>query len=555
MCLALLFSGVANAQLEKPEQKCVNSVNKGASKVAKAQGGDNSACIKNWGKGKTDKLGSGCSTAECCLTADAKGKVNKAITKIKVSDCVAVPGVPVEIIAANIGALMVEKELTLIHAVFGTDLDEVLVVSDKAVPGSKDAAKCQADAAKRMQKCQDSKFKNFNKCKKNAVKTNVENAPQLQAACLESIDDGGKCGADMAKKCSGTPNDDLFPGCAGQNLATCLDVKVECELCKALNRLDGLSRDCDDFDDGVINETCEGAPPIGTHKCVYDPNSTVVIDTQALPLPPFPASGSVDISCGNVDANGKAPCDCELQSFEPINIQGVGFICFTPGTEVCVTGEIECDGGNALDIDMDSDHNIGLCTSSADCEVQCAAHCGALVGIGPYSVFNEACEGYCENSTNPGAVCTDDPDCPGGSCPGPTGAGPGGIHQSGEAGGCQCDCNAVGGGASVAGTLQCNLGVTINVEDGAPCGDGDVIIAVGNRCIPLTTATSTSVMHNTNNTPAKDFPVPGFNETGVGVTCPNLAGSVTAGIQLVGAVNFFDSTIGDLQSQLVLNCQ
>ena len=53
MVVALfMFSGVAGAQLDKQETKCANSINKGAAKVAKAQAGDNSACIKDFGKGK-----------------------------------------------------------------------------------------------------------------------------------------------------------------------------------------------------------------------------------------------------------------------------------------------------------------------------------------------------------------------------------------------------------------------------------------------------------------------------------------------------------------------
>jgi hypothetical protein len=187
---------------------------------------------------------------------------------------------------------------------------------------------------------------------------------------------------------------------------------------------------------------------------------------------------------------------------------------------------------------MDSDHDIGECTSDTDCEAQCAAHCA---GMG-YQVFNEACEGFCENSTNPGAPCTDDPHCPGGSCPGPTG----GPHAGNP---CNCDCNAVVGGASPAGTLQCNLGVNIDVETGSPCDGTDILIAVGTRCIPLTSNVAVSQLHNTNNTPAKDFPDPAWTATGAGVTCDSLTNSITSGLNLVGAVNFFDSTIGDLQSR------
>ncbi len=47
--------------------------------------------------------------------------------------------------------------------------------------------------------------------------------------------------------------DALIPGCTPGVTAACIDQKIECVVCLALNGLDGLNRDCDDFDDGVAN--------------------------------------------------------------------------------------------------------------------------------------------------------------------------------------------------------------------------------------------------------------------------------------------------------------
>ncbi len=67
-----LLPGLASAQIiPKADQKCVNSINKGAAKVAKAQAGDNNACVKNYSKGKIP-------SAAACVTSDPKGKVAKA---------------------------------------------------------------------------------------------------------------------------------------------------------------------------------------------------------------------------------------------------------------------------------------------------------------------------------------------------------------------------------------------------------------------------------------------------------------------------------------------
>jgi len=262
----LMFSGVANAQeLDKGEVKCVNSINKGASKVSKAQGKALAACIKFGGKGKPDKLGPAPSTIESCLTNDVKGKVAKAIGKIKTSDCPGgaapsfLPGL--ETSSSGIGDIMKKKDLDLIHAIFGTDLDVFIVDAEVDKPG----AECQAAIAKAVGKCQDTKLKLFNKCKKNKLKAGETDIEACLGTGTESIDDPdqkipGKCGnglgGTVGKKCVGTDNDALFPPCAGQNLGDCLEQKIECEVCQALNALDGLNRNCDLFDDGTANESC-----------------------------------------------------------------------------------------------------------------------------------------------------------------------------------------------------------------------------------------------------------------------------------------------------------
>ena len=64
----------------------------------------------------------------------------------------------------------------------------------------------------------------------------------------------------LTKKCSLLDVDDLIPGCASGVSAAYIDQKIECVVCLALNALDGLARDCDDFDDGVVNGSMPIAP-------------------------------------------------------------------------------------------------------------------------------------------------------------------------------------------------------------------------------------------------------------------------------------------------------
>jgi hypothetical protein len=49
-----------------------------------------------------------------------------------------------------------------------------------------------------------------------------------------------------------------FPGaCAARaDFAACADERMECRICRMFNTMDGLTEDCDLFDDGVANASC-----------------------------------------------------------------------------------------------------------------------------------------------------------------------------------------------------------------------------------------------------------------------------------------------------------
>ncbi|MCZ6715241.1 MAG: hypothetical protein O7B29_14980, partial [Deltaproteobacteria bacterium] len=112
-----------------------------------------------------------------------------------------------------------------------------------------------------------------------------------------------------------------------------------------------------------------------------------------------------------------------------------------------------------------------------------------------------------------------------------------------------CQCIRMPAGASSPGELKCELPTEINVEVDAPCDGTDILIAVGTTCIPLTTQSSDNVILNNDNT-AGQIPGAGVaNLTGTAANCAELANSVTAGIELVGQVDFFDTQIGDVKTQ------
>jgi hypothetical protein len=273
--------GQAWAQAQsKDKQNCINQINKNFAKVVKAQGKVISACIKAGARGELGGQG-----IEACMTAD-NAKVNKAKEKTVTKEtkkCLAAPEQLPDfgfVGAALANRVAIEKELALMHAIFGSDLDD----PNRGIQLSffnKNTAKCQLDVTKEAQKCQDAKLKVFNSCKKGALKGKVgpavDSAQQLQDACLgrgtdpmpdpkrkiaKACDD--KLGATITNKCIDSDGVELARAFSGfdpnDNLQAYIDQKIECEVCLAINSVDGLNRECDLFDDGAANFSCGLGP-------------------------------------------------------------------------------------------------------------------------------------------------------------------------------------------------------------------------------------------------------------------------------------------------------
>ena len=189
-CVALaLFAPAALAQVSGADQQCINELNKSFAKVAATQGKEVCSCIKDGSKGKLQGQ-----TIEVCMTSDNKGKVGKA--KSKTLDkagqkCPTPPSFgPTDPNVINQVAM--DKELDLVHQIFGSDLDAA--IEDFAT--NKDGAKCQIDVAKAAKKCQDTKLKEYNKCKKDGLKDeSITGAAGLEV-CM-GLDPKGK----IAKAC------------------------------------------------------------------------------------------------------------------------------------------------------------------------------------------------------------------------------------------------------------------------------------------------------------------------------------------------------------------
>jgi hypothetical protein len=260
-----------------------------------------------------------------------------------------------------------------------------------------------------------------------------------------------------------------------------------------------------------------------------------------------------------------------------------------PAELSCPSGHLECDGGTGLDYDLLQVHTIGACgvpgdpndtTGNGQCETQCRSYCE---GQGS-QMIDFGCTGYCKSggtanekkdkscdcdsetsqclvSTNPDVYRSN---CaPNGSCNGKDNA------SARDRNVCGCQCLKEGGTASRAGAVNFRVGAQIIVETAPPCGSGAVLLTLAPQCIPLTTERSAGVLTQANNpidTSGCPNGLPGPNcaqipaqgtieRTGDPTTCAALMQANAGGMNLVGNISFFDSTIGDIETVLDWTCK
>lgn len=295
--------------------------------------------------------------------------------------------------------------------------------------------------------------------------------------------------------------------------------------------------------EGTATPTATGTPgpPLGSFDCrLNSAASRITINFALGNLPIFNLSGHLATDCGAVDpVTGRASCVSRVASFDPINVPNIGLVCITP-VEGCPDGPAACEGGPNVDVNLNQHHNIGTCDGNPSCRTACEARCA---GMG-MEFFDSGCEGFCEEGPNADGPCQFDTDCPGGSCVG----GEPVVHLHA----CQCQCLGGGETPSSPGAFLMRVGARLEVEPGLPCGDGDAFIILPPICIPLTTEQASGVLLQANNLDQQFGP---FGDSGGRLTCEDLAANSVTGMNLVGHISFFDSTLGDLEIALDWVCQ
>ncbi|HYD48108.1 MAG TPA: hypothetical protein VEB21_07170 [Terriglobales bacterium] len=265
------LAAAAGAQVQTDaQQKCLVGLNAGGAKVAAAQAKANLSCLKAANKGAEPAGGS----AQSCLTADAGGKVAKAVAKVgavETKKCATPPDFGAQ--SASQVVVPAQQSVTaLFDDLFGGDLDAAAASCDANKPG----CVCQQAVVKSVYGIVDAATKQFVRCNKEMLDTDDTGASL--SWCIDDVSLPASVAADgkgkitkkvekfanaIADKCSATGQsfDTLFPGkCVGASdemeFGGCAIERVKCRVCRMLRTIDGLHTDCDYFDDFQDNGSC-----------------------------------------------------------------------------------------------------------------------------------------------------------------------------------------------------------------------------------------------------------------------------------------------------------
>lgn len=238
---------------DRDQAGCIVALNKAGAGVFKAQGKDVQLCARR--ADGTDCVGAASSTT----LAKAEEKVATAETK----KCATAPDfgrAPVSVVQDAASA----EQLALAVDLFGADPDAALA-PDAMAP---ERADCQQRVLKAVHKLADARLKAFGKCKKGGFAAETIRAPSQLAACLATIDADDRLdkpaqavATTLVERCVDVSVDPAtaFPGaCASApDVGACIEDRVRCRTCRAVVATDGLDDDCDGYDDGALNGSCQ----------------------------------------------------------------------------------------------------------------------------------------------------------------------------------------------------------------------------------------------------------------------------------------------------------
>ncbi len=609
--LLLAIASEVGAQAQTPDQqKCTNSMNKNLRRLTQRQSTNVIHCIQEFAKGRTQNLGPG-GTASSCLTADPKGRLQRALDKTRLDWAKTCDGdaqdgqsklPPYGVTNPNsLAEIVMKKELKLIAEIFGSDLDAALVTeaADAA------AARCQRAAAKALRQCEDTRLREFNSCTRHGLRPTGASAAIISAEDMASCltqDRRGRiaqlcddpAGRDrfrgvIEKHCvnPGVDLSEAFPGCNTddpEDLHTCLSGRARCQTCVGVLAADGLPgwpcdgcaigsavcesderafcvggpRDGLPCEDPLVNSDCG---PLGNRgNCV--PLSGTFLNGRGGFIFDVPQLTRQEISCGVPDPlTGIAECECRLLTAKPIDLgPAIGTACIVqavvPG---CGGGSIDCRGSGSIDVDYRLFHNLGTCGLSDDPNqtepgpalqgpAECEAACQQrCVSLGPGW---RVLRSGCEGYCRSGVRDRGRCDIDRVCLPGGECVGADPVAHQGT---CQCDCIQEDHGVpSDPGGLRCQFGLFTQVESEPPCDGIDVTLQTLS-CVPQSTMNMTTTIFDADN--IEGAVIGPIAERGRSRTCADFSLGRLSGLRRVGNAPSYDGGLGDLNQPSNNECK
>jgi hypothetical protein len=487
----LIGASMARAQVLNPaEQDCIVRLNSAGAKLAKVEGKEIGACIR---AAATATLLPG-QTAEQCQTADNKGKVLSATTKTSEADALRCADVPPYgyVGAAAVNSAAIDEEVLLAADLFGTDLDLAVIPKTSSSAG----AACQSKVQKAYEKVAAARFKAFGRCKKAGLSDGSITSLAGLEACVNTIQSDVKAGLAIIKladtidaQCGTTSQALAFPGACDTavDLAACITRQVDCRVCLALNRTDGMEIVCDEFDNGVEDASCvdplrcgNGITEAGEDCDDGNNDDGDCCSATCTAEPSGQACPDDGNACTDDVCNGMGACS------HPTNSDPCDDGLFCNGTDTCAAGACSVHAGDP-------------CAGGGDCSNSCnesADNCFDASGTSCTDDGNECTANECDGAgacvaidlpaatpcTDDGNVCTDD-ECDGaGLCTHPANSGPcdDGLFCNGTDT-CAAGACSLHAGDPCTGGGECNDSCNESADNcadtgGTPCTDD------GNEC-------------------------------------------------------------------------
>ncbi|MDH3684682.1 MAG: DUF1565 domain-containing protein [Myxococcales bacterium] len=256
LLLLLIASGAHAAPQDQAQQKCIQGFEKSAAKLSKASGRLALKCLKNGAK-KGESV-------SACLQTDPTGKQRSAEEKLGGSEQKLCADATPEFGTSDAGLAsdgIVASRDAWLRDLLTPDLDGGTAVEPVA-------ARCQAEATKRIGKLQEAHWKGALAGAKAALKDGAASGGQFEDAILARLLADPKIERAESKlrdkvsaRCDGVEFGDVVPGLCffAVDVPGCMAASAACEFCSAWNSTTDGTLDCELYDDGEANGSCQNA--------------------------------------------------------------------------------------------------------------------------------------------------------------------------------------------------------------------------------------------------------------------------------------------------------